>query len=118
MYLDRHKTKKATFGLGYKLTLTRNEDDAVLQKVVAIADSRIKIDHIYWYVPHYLPSIQQQDILSKRTLSKTPTEVRYIELSVFLKGVNNQNLWNFELGCQESMKVPIWINIGFQQGDR
>ena len=29
--------------------------------------------------------------------------------------VNNQNLWNFEVGSQESMKVPIWINIVFQQ---
>ena len=35
-----------------------------------------------------------------------------------MKEVNNQNLWNFELGSQESMNVPIWINIGFQQRDR
>ena len=32
-----------------------------------------------------------------------------------MKEVNNQNLWNFELGSQESRKVPIWIAIGFQQ---
>ena len=35
-----------------------------------------------------------------------------------MKEVNNQNLWNFELGSQESMNVPIWIIIGFQQQDR
>ena len=35
-----------------------------------------------------------------------------------MKEVNNQNLWNFELGSQESMNVPIWVNIGFQQQDR
>ena len=35
-----------------------------------------------------------------------------------MKEVNNQNLWIFELGSQESMNVPIWINIGFQQRDR
>ena len=33
-----------------------------------------------------------------------------------MKEVNNQNLWNFELGSQESMYVPIWIIIEFQQG--
>ena len=36
----------------------------------------------------------------------------------FLKEVKNRNLWNFELGSQENMNVPIWINIGFQQQDR
>ena len=31
----------------------------------------------------------------------------------FLKELNNQNLWNFDMGSQESMNVPIWILIGF-----
>ena len=110
--------EKATYGLGYKLTLSRNKDEAVIDKVVGIADARIKIDHIQWYVPHYTPSIQQKSILSKQILSKTPTELRYVERPVFMKEVNNQNLWNFELGSQESMNVPIWIIIGFQQQDR
>ena len=34
-----------------------------------------------------------------------------------MKEVNNQKLWNFELGSQESMNVPVWIIIGFQQRD-
>ena len=110
--------EKATYGLGYKLTLTRNKDDAVIDKANATADSRIKIDHIHWYVPHYTPSIQQQSILSKQILSRTPTELRYNERPVFLKEVKNQNLWNFELGSHENMNVPIWIIIGFQQRDR
>ena len=110
--------EKATYGLGYKLTLTRNKDDAVIDKANAIADARIRIDHIHWYVSHYTPSIQQQSIMSKQILNKTPTELRYVERSVFMKEVNNQNVWNFELGSQENMNVPIWIIIGFQQRDR
>ena len=35
-----------------------------------------------------------------------------------MKKVNNQNLWNFDLGSQECIKIPIWIIIGFQQQDR
>ena len=35
-----------------------------------------------------------------------------------MKEVNNQNLWNFELGSHENMNVPMWIIIGFQQRDR
>ena len=47
-----------------------------------------------------------------------PTELRYVERSVFMKEVNNQNLWNFDLGNQEIVDVPIWIIIGFQQQDK
>ena len=94
--------EKAIHGLGYKLTITRNKHEAVIDKVAGTADSRIKIDHIPWCVPHYTPSIQQQSILSKQILSKTPTELRYVERSVFMKKVNNQNLWIFELGSQEA----------------
>ena len=89
-----HQTK-ATYGLGYKLTLTRIKDDAVIDKAGGIADARFRIDHIHWYVPHYTTSIQQQSTLSKQTSSETPTELRYVERSVFMKEVNNQNLWNF-----------------------
>ena len=110
--------EKATYGLGYKLTLTRNKDVGVIDKVAGIAEARIKMDQIHWYVPHYTPSMAQQAILSKQILNKTPTELRYVERSVFMKEVNNQNLWTFELGSQENMSVPIWITIGFQQQDR
>ena len=99
--------EKATFGLGYKLKLTRSKSETVIEKAAGIADARFRTDHIHWYAPHYTRSIQQQGILSKQTLSRSPTQLRYVERSVFLKEVNNQNLWNFELGSQESMNVPI-----------
>ena len=35
-----------------------------------------------------------------------------------MEEVINRNLWNFELGSQESMNGPIWIFFGFQQEDR
>ena len=110
--------EKATYGLGYKPTLTRNKVEAVIDKVAGITDARVEIDQIYWYVAQYTPSIQQQSILSKQNFSKTPTELSYFERSVFMKEVNNQNLWIFELGTPEKMNVPIWIIIGFQQQDR
>ena len=67
--------EKATYGLGYKLNLTRNKDEAVIDKVAGFADARIKIDHIHWYVPHYIPYMSQQAIMSKLILNKTPTEL-------------------------------------------
>ena len=109
---------KATYGLGYRLTLTSSKDDAVINKAAGIADAKIKIDHIHWYVLHYTPSMLQQAIMSKQVLKKTPTELRYVERSVFMKEVNDQKLWNFDLGSEENMKVPIYIIKAFQQQDR
>ena len=42
--------------------------------------------------------MQQQSILSKQIINKTPTEIKYPERSVFMKEVNTQNFWTFELG--------------------
>ena len=42
--------EKASFCLGYKVTLTRGKDDAVIDKAAVIIDARIKNDHIHWYV--------------------------------------------------------------------
>ena len=53
---------KGTFGLGYKLILTRNSDNAVLNKGNAINNGKSKINAIEWYVPHYTPSMQQESI--------------------------------------------------------
>ena len=47
-----------------------------------------------------------------------PTELRYIERSVFMKEVNTQSFWVFELGTHEGINVPIYIIVGFQQSDR
>ena len=110
--------KKGTYGLDYKLTLTRNTNNAVLNEDNAINLGRIKINGIEWYVPHYTPSIQQQSILSKQIINKTPTEINYPERSVFMKEVNTQNFWTFELGTQEDINVPSWIFVAFQQNDR
>ena len=54
----------------------------------------------------------------KQITDKIPTELRYVERSVFMTEVNTQNLWIFELGTQEGINVPIWIIVGFQQSDR
>ena len=100
---------EATYGRSYKITLTGNKDDDVTDKAARIADARIKIDYIHWYLSHCIPSIQRQDIKSKQILSRTPTEFKHIERSVFMKEATIQNLWNFELASQERMKAPICI---------
>ena len=77
--------KTGTFGLGYKLTLIRNTDNAVLNKDNAINNGKIKINAMERYVPHYTISLEAQNILLKQILKKTLTEFHYPERSVFMK---------------------------------
>ena len=86
--------------------MTRNSDNAVLNKANPINIGKIKINAIEWYVPHYICSMQQQSILSKQIINKTPTQIQYPERSVFMKEVNTQNFWTFELGTQEDINIP------------
>ena len=39
--------RKTTYGLGYKKTLTRNEDEGVLDKAAGFADAGKRIDRVF-----------------------------------------------------------------------
>ena len=67
--------EKATNGLGYKLTLTRNTDNAVLNKDNVTVFGNIKINAIDWYVSHYTPSLAQYRVLLKQILDETPSQL-------------------------------------------
>ena len=110
--------EKGTYGLGYELTLTRNTDNAVLNKAAATNNGKVKINSLDWYIPHYSPNPEEYAKLMVQIKKNTPTLLHYPERSVFMKEVNTQNLWTFELGTQEGINVPIWIFVAFQQNDR
>ena len=104
---------KKKFGLGYKLTLRRNNDNndnTVSNKDNAINNAKTKINATEWCVPQYSPSIPQQAILSEQNLCKRPTELQYVERSVFMKEVNTQNFWIYELGTQDGINVPYGLS--------
>ena len=61
-----------------------------MNKANATIVGKIGINSTEWFVPHYTPSLPQQALLSKQILSKVPTELQYVERSVFMKEVNTQ----------------------------
>ena len=109
---------KVTYGLGYKITLTGNTDNAVLNKATATNNAKVKISSLDWYVPQYSPNLEEYNKLLHQIKKNTPTLLHYPEISVFMKEVNTQNLWTFELGTQEGINVPIWIFVAFEQNVR
>ena len=98
--------------------MTGGTDNAVLNKGKAVNICKIKNFAIEWYIPHYTPSLDQYRVLMKQIVDKTPTQLRYPDRSVFMKEVNTQNFWTFELGTQEGISIPVWIFIVFRQYDR
>ena len=65
--------EKGTYGLGYKLTLTRNTDNAILNKDNAVANGRVKINSLDWYVPHYSPNLEEYNKLMTQIRKNSPT---------------------------------------------
>ena len=62
--------EKGTHGLGYKLTLTRNNDNAVLNKGNAINNAKIKTNSIDCHISHYIPSFTQEKTLRSQIVKK------------------------------------------------
>ena len=94
--------EKATNGLGHKLTLTRNSDNSVLNEANANNNAKIRFVGSEGYVPHYTLSSPQQAILSKQFLSKTSTELQFVERSVFITEVGNRNFWTLNWGFKKA----------------
>ena len=57
--------EKDTYGLGFKLKLTRKSDNSVVNRANAINNAELKINGLEWYVPHYTPSMEQRKKLSR-----------------------------------------------------
>ena len=98
--------------------MTKSTDNAVLNKCHTINNGKTKTNAIEWYIPHYIPSIIQQNILLKQIFKKMARELQYPERSVFMKEVNTQKFWTFELGTQEEINKPVWVFVIFRQSDR
>ena len=105
--------EKITYGLGYSLTLKRNNNNDPIIRDNGVDAAKINIKDISWYIPHYTPSMENQQLVMDQILDKDPTELYYIERVVFRKDVNTNNNWTFELG-NSGESTPTFVIVGFQ----
>ena len=105
--------EKITYGLGYTLTLKRNNNNDPIIKDNGVDPAKINIKDISWYIPHYVPSLENQQLVMDQILDKDPTELFYTERVVFRKDVNANNNWTFELG-NSGESTPSFVIVGFQ----
>ena len=105
--------EKITYGLGYSLTLKRNNNNDSIIRDNGVDAAKIYIKDISWYNPHYTPSMENQQLVMDQILDKDPTELYYMERFVFRKDVNTNNNWTFELG-NRGESTPTFVIVGFQ----
>ena len=105
--------EKITYGLGYSLTLKRNNNNDPIIRDNGVDAAKINIKDISWYIPHYIPSMENQQLVMDQILDKNPTELFYTERVVFRKDVNTNNNWTFELG-NSGESTPTFVIVGFQ----
>ena len=79
---------------------------------------RVIIDDISWYVPHYTPSVSNQNLMLQHALCEAPTELSYIKRSSYMKDVTTEKNWTFEFGVGEGVDLPIYVIVGFMQRDQ
>ena len=89
-----------------------------MRRAGGVANAKIGISGLYWYMPKYTPNKEEQAILSKQTLIQTPSEFYYLKTYVFMKEVNTQKVWTFELETQKVINVPFFVIAEFQQTDQ
>ena len=114
-FADQEKT---TFGLGYTLTLKRNTNNDAILRANRTDAAKIDIKDISWYIPHYVPSLENQQLVMNQILNKDPTELYFTERTVFRKDVNTNSNWTFELGNavgnSNNESCPTFVIVGFQ----
>ena len=109
--------EKITYGLGYTLTLKRNTNNDAILRSVGVDAAKVVIKDIGWYIPHYVPSIENQQLVMDQILNKDPTELSYTERIIFRKDVNTNSNWTFELGSsggEAAQSTSTFVIVGFQ----
>ena len=105
--------EKIFYGLGYSLTLKRKNNNDPIIRDNEVDAAKIDIKDISWYIPHYTPSMENQQLMVDQILDKDPTELFYTERVVFRKDVNTNNNWTFELD-NRGESTPTYVVVGFQ----
>ena len=107
--------EKYTYGLGFKLTPKRNIDIDAFNRAAATANAKKIEKCINWFVLLYDPTSTQQGFLSYHIVSIAPTELHYLEGSVFRKELKAQNDWKFELDVLNEIDVSFYVSAGLQE---
>ena len=116
---------KVVYGLKHNLTLTRNDDNNAIFKSDAtsgnpaadvVVDGKIKLEHIYWFMPHVTPADNYKMELYKIIERKEKIPVGYRMIQCDSASIPQTIDFSWRLSVKSSPEVPRFIIVGFQTG--
>ena len=76
---------KINYGLGYTLQLKRSHNGNSIHRDAGVAEAKLEIKDIVWYVRHQTPSYDNIALVSNHLLSGKNTDYSYVSRTVSQK---------------------------------
>ena len=113
---------KEVYGFKHNLTLTRNDDNDVIFRAAndaagnAVANGKIVLSKISWFMPHVTPTDGNKMELYKIIERKEELPVGYRMIQCDTASIPRTNSFSWRLSVKSSPEVPRFIIVGFQTG--
>ena len=75
--------ENVAYGFSYTLTLKRNICNDAIKRGAVVDAAKIVVNDISRFIPHYVPSLENQQLVLNQISNKDPTELFYTERDVF-----------------------------------
>ena len=111
---------KVVYGLKHNLTLTRNNDNDAIFRAAndaagnAVANGKIILSKISWFMPHVTPADTDKMELYKIIERKEKLPVGYRMLQCDKATIPQATSFSWRLSVKSSPEVPRFIMVGFQ----
>ena len=111
---------KVVYGLKHNLTLTRNDDNDAIFRAAddaagnAVANGKIILSKISWFMPHVTPADKDKMELYKIIERKEKIPVGYRMLQCDSATIPQATSFSWRLSVKSSPEVPRFIIVGFQ----
>ena len=111
---------KVVYGLKHNLTLTRNDDNDAIFRAAndaggnAVANGKIILSKISWFMPHVTPAYKDKMELYKIIERKEKLPVGYRMLQCDSTTIPQATSFSWRLSVKSSPEVPRFIIVGFQ----
>ena len=87
----------------------------IQKRAAATANAKILLKGFHWFVRQFTAQIIQQRVFSENSVCRAPTELAFIERSVFRKDVNSDNVSHLE-DCVKK-KLMLFLIFKREFGD-
>ena len=111
---------KVVYGLKHNLTLTRNDDNDAIFRAAndaagnAVANGKIILSKISWFMPHVTPADKDKMELYKIIERKEKLPVGYRMIQCDSATIPQATSFSWRLSVKSSPEVPRFIIVGFQ----